>query len=114
MDVIKLEKEVIDAMIRIYCKGHHSPGNGLCRECEELRNYAFEKLDRCPFKEQKPSCRECRIHCYNEEMRQKIREVMRYSGPKLLFHAPLVWLKFKLTRTYMSRFKKGRKPIKQS
>ncbi len=113
MNVIKLEKEVIDAMIKIYCRGRHSsPKNELCEDCRKLKEYSFKKLDNCPFKERKPSCRQCTIHCYEDDMRQKIREVMRYSGPKLLSHAPLAWLKFKLARLYISRFKKIGKPIK--
>lgn len=35
----KKEKLVIEEMISLYCRKQHH-GQGLCRECEELRSYA--------------------------------------------------------------------------
>ncbi len=113
MNIINIEKEVISAMIDIYCAKHHiKDSSGTCNECEELKAYAFKKLENCPFKERKPECKDCHIHCYTKEMRDKIKQVMRYSGPRLLFHSPIIWFKFKLIRIYFSHFKKIRYPIK--
>ena len=45
------------------------------------------------FMENKTFCSNCRVHCYKPEMREKIREVMRFSGPRMLLCHPIlaVW-----------------------
>lgn len=83
------EKKTIEAMISIYCNGKHG-GVKLCPECKELLSYCNKRLDLCPFKEEKPTCLNCSIHCYNPQMRERIRPVMHYSGPHLLLHHPLL------------------------
>ena len=50
--------------------------------------YANIVSDKCPFMETKTFCSNCKVHCYKPEMREKIREVMRYSGPRMIFHHP--------------------------
>lgn len=90
---IKQEKHVVKLMIELYC--HKKEKNiQLCKICSELQTYAFERLDRCPFGNKKTSCQCCSIHCYRPEMRQKIREVMRFSGPRMLFYHPFVTLHY--------------------
>ncbi|MFH1717179.1 MAG: nitrous oxide-stimulated promoter family protein [Planctomycetota bacterium] len=89
----KLEKErkTIGIMIRIFCGAHHGITAGdLCSECEELFGYAGERLRRCPFGENKGPCSKCRIHCYKPDMRKRITEVMRYSGPRMIKRHPLL------------------------
>ncbi|SNR70497.1 nitrous oxide-stimulated promoter family protein [Desulfurobacterium atlanticum] len=93
---IEKEKKVIRKMIEIYCKGKHKTYHQLCEECKTLLNYSFTRLDLCPFKDNKPSCKKCPIHCYSPEMREKIRLVMKYSGPRMIFYTPLEWLKHKI------------------
>lgn len=75
-------------MIRIYCNGKHMTHGVLCEECKNLYEYAFQRLLFCPFEKNKPVCSNCTVHCYKLEMRQKIKEVMRYSGPKMIFRHP--------------------------
>ena len=90
---IEREKRTIEKMIKIYCRAKHgSPKGTLCPECQELLNYVFKRLDLCPFKEEKPTCKKCTVHCYQPEKRKKIKEVMRFSGPRLLFYDPFGWL----------------------
>lgn len=36
--------------------------------------------------ETKTFCSNCRVHCYKPAMREKIRQVMRFSGPRMLFY----------------------------
>lgn len=82
------EKEMVSRMIALYCrKQHHSKG-GLCPECAELAEYARQRSDKCPFMETKTFCSNCRVHCYKPRMREKIRAVMRFSGPRMLFSHP--------------------------
>ncbi len=84
------EKEVVSLMIRLYCKKQHGTKTELCPECAELEQYARSRSDRCPFMEEKTFCSNCRVHCYKPEMREKIRAVMRFSGPRMIFHHPVM------------------------
>lgn len=84
------EKKVVSRMIAIYCRSkHNSQNKKLCEECESLNSYALVRLERCPFGEGKPSCGSCPIHCYKKDMREKIRVVMRFAGPRMLFLHPI-------------------------
>ncbi len=84
-------------MIKIYCHLKHStPSGKLCKECQELLDYALERLSNCPFKDEKPSCRKCPIHCYKPSMRKRIKEVMRFSGPRMLIYSPLEYFRHKI------------------
>lgn len=84
------EKYVVSEMITLYCrKQHHSKGV-LCPDCAALLDYAKIRSDKCPFMETKTFCSNCKVHCYKKDMREKIREVMRYSGPRMIFTHPLL------------------------
>ncbi|MBN2038113.1 MAG: nitrous oxide-stimulated promoter family protein [Chitinispirillaceae bacterium] len=84
------EKKTVEAMISLYCHDHHHPRTGLCAECTGLFAYAGARVDACAFGESKPVCRNCRVHCYKPEMRERIRTVMRYAGPRLLWKHPVL------------------------
>jgi hypothetical protein len=86
------EKHSITLMIGLYCRGHHNPQSELCGECAALREYAFCRLDRCPFGAEKPACAKCPIHCYKPEMREKVKAVMRYAGPRMMLRHPVLSL----------------------
>lgn len=75
-------------MIAIYCRAHHGTSGALCAECAELLHYALCRLDRCPFGADKTTCAKCPIHCYKPSMRQKVKEVMRYAGPRMIYRHP--------------------------
>lgn len=92
MDKIQKEKKVIAAMIRLYCRKREKNAE-LCPECRALLEYAHKRLELCPFGTYKTSCKHCTIHCYKPEMREKIRKVMRYSGPRMLLYHPWVAIK---------------------
>ncbi len=83
------EKETVSLMISLYCRKKHG-GRELCPECAALDAYAKKRSDHCPFMETKTFCSNCKVHCYKPEMRQKIREVMRFSGPRMIFHHPIM------------------------
>lgn len=84
------EKRMVAEMIALYCRKNHHTGKGLCPECRSLLDYAQQRSEHCPFMENKTFCSNCRVHCYKPEMREKIRAVMRFSGPRMLFHHPLM------------------------
>ena len=86
------ERKTIKAMIEIYCKNHHESGGKICPECQELFDYAMMRLDRCPYQEGKPTCGKCPIHCYTPEKRTKVKEVMKHSGPRIIFKHPILAL----------------------
>ncbi len=88
-DTNKHEKTTVAQMIRIYCRGVHGTRKGLCPQCKALQEYAHQRIDRCPFGAAKPICAACEIHCYKKDMREQIREVMRYAGPRMPLHHPL-------------------------
>ena len=86
------EKRVVNEMIRLYCKKKHGRKTGLCSQCEELADYAKKRSDHCPFMEEKTFCSNCKVHCYKPAMREKIREVMRFSGPRMIVYHPVLAL----------------------
>lgn len=83
------EKRTVSNMIGIYCHSKHNTKSELCQVCRELELYAYKRLENCKFGEQKPDCKHCPTHCYQKEMKQKIREVMRFSGPRMIFYYPI-------------------------
>ena len=83
------EKELVSQMIKLYCRKQHHTGETLCTECAGLEAYARERSDKCPFMETKTFCSNCRVHCYKPEMREKIRVIMRFSGPRMIFYHPM-------------------------
>ena len=86
------EKEVVSLMISLYCRKKHG-GKTLCPECAALDTYARSRSDRCPFMETKTFCSACKVHCYQPEMREKIRTVMRWAGPRMLPVHPVLSIK---------------------
>ncbi len=113
---LKREIQTLTVMITLYCQRHHGGGkNGKdhCPECEPLLNYALARIDHCPYCRQKvkrgaenlpsgegndhpgdyqdkPPCNLCPIHCYRPEMRERIRQVMRWAGPRMIWRHPLL------------------------
>lgn len=107
------EKAIVRLMIGIYCRGLH-PGHGaeeFCAECGELLEYAHQRLDKCPFGDKKPKCSSCTVHCYQPGMRHRIRNVMRYTGPRMAYLHPVMTLmhqlKRQMTRDIKAQRKKG-------
>ncbi|MNC41678.1 hypothetical protein D3C75_904530 [compost metagenome] len=86
---IAREKEIVEKMIAIYCRGNGHGRGQLCPGCAELLDYACKRLELCRFGEDKKFCKHCPVHCYNKEMRAQIRTVMRYSGPRIMLYHPV-------------------------
>jgi hypothetical protein len=85
------EKKTIAVMVEMFCQDHHGgSGDKLCADCTALLDYAHERLDKCPFGPEKGPCSKCHVHCYKPEMRQGVREVMRYAGPRMLKKHPIL------------------------
>lgn len=85
------ESSVIQEMVGLFCHGvHGTPKGSLCPECAALLAYAQKRVAHCPFMETKTFCSQCRVRCYAPAEQEKIRQVMRYAGPRLMFRHPLM------------------------
>ncbi len=69
---LKREYRTMQCMVKIYC------------------DYAEQRLKKCPYGEDKPTCAKCPIHCYKRAQREQAREIMRYAGPRMTLRHP--WL----------------------
>jgi Nitrous oxide-stimulated promoter len=91
---LRREQRTIEAMLRIWCEAHPlhvRPRYGeLCAGCDELLDYASYRLFKCPYGEEKPTCRKCPIHCYTRDKREQMYEVMRFAGPRMLLRHPVL------------------------
>ena len=96
-----MEKQVVETMVRLYCTRNHNRSQ-LCAECSTLLFYALERIDNCPEGDKKSFCSRCSIHCYKADMREQIRKVMRFSGPRMLLYHPIVALRH-LIATFVCR-----------
>ena len=90
---VQKEADTVRIMIDMYCKGNHSSNVVFCKECEELATYAESRALNCKFGNKKPVCGKCKIHCYKPSMREEIKKVMRYSGPRMIIKHPVVLAK---------------------
>lgn len=97
---IAREKRTVAVMVSMYCQTHHDTSPALCGPCARLVEYAFCRLDQCPFGVKKTPCGQCPVHCYGPTMRTRIKDVMKYAGPRMIFRHPILalvhqWDKFR-------------------
>lgn len=101
----KKDIRLIGKFVEVYCAGKHTgaehvpvalPGGlgdrSLCPECRLFLEYAIVKRLKCPLEAEKPSCKHCRIHCYDKTHREKVREIMSYAGRKLMMRGRVDYL----------------------
>ena len=101
------EKEVVSLMIDLYCHGNHHTKGEVCSACQALKNYACDRSDHCPFMASKTFCSNCRVHCYSPQMREEIKKVMRYAGPRMIYHHPIMAIRHLLeSKKEQSKLKK--------
>jgi hypothetical protein len=88
---------VLAQFASVYCDAHHpaierqaadlgiptAAGFSYCAECLDFLRYAMERRRRCPL-DPKPACKACPVHCYRPGHREKVREIMRFSGLTLI------------------------------
>lgn len=102
------ERRVVTEMVAAYCHGHHGTrGDELCEECARLAEYASLRVARCPLMATKSFCSQCRVHCYAPDRRARIRDVMRYAGPRMLLHHPVMCVRHVID-TLAARRREGR------
>ena len=95
------ELKTVTEMIGIYCRDiHKTDGLTLCPECQELLDYVEKRVAACPRMDEKTFCSACKTHCFAPNRRDRIKIIMRYSGPKMMFRSPMMAIKHKLTEWF--------------
>ncbi len=89
------ELKTLEAMIEMYCHHHHFSVH-LCPDCAALAEYAQRRLERCVFGDAKPTCANCVVHCYRPDMRERVREMMRWAGPRMMLRHPVMGILHKI------------------
>lgn len=89
---IERQKATIALMLRLYCK-HRLGLKEMDEEHLRLLDYCSRRLDRCRWQDAKPACKDCLVHCYAPAEREKIREIMRWAGPRMILYAPIETLR---------------------
>lgn len=84
-------KIVGEESIPEFLRSGHTESNRLCPDCAALLAHGIKKRSLCPL-DPKPSCKSCHIHCYTPEYRQKIREIMAYSGKRMILRGRVDYL----------------------
>ncbi len=91
----KAEKKIklVTKMIGMYCKKHHvqEMKGQLCDDCGALLDYTSTRTRKCRNLENGTFCAHCTTPCYAPDKRGKMRQVMKFSGPRLIFYHP-VWV----------------------
>lgn len=99
----KLELDTIKKMILLYCQAQHVGfPKQLCPECRKLYTYAEQRMDKCVYGDNKPVCSECPVHCYKPAMREEVKKVMRYAGPRMMWHSPILAVRYMYRKKYKS------------
>lgn len=99
---IRRDVAVLARFIRIFCANNHSENSKspvraegrtgeflnevsveLCYDCTKLLLHGAGKRITCPY-DPKPRCKRCPTYCYRDGYRERIREVMRFSGAYLI------------------------------
>jgi hypothetical protein len=96
---------LIGKFVEVYCSGKHKTavkttfqlpfGLGerqLCPECSVFMKYAVTRRIKCPLEAQKPTCKHCKVHCYNKSNLAKVKEIMEYSGKRLMLRGRLDYI----------------------
>ena len=102
---VDMDVKVLSMFIQVYCEKKHGSAEKfhwesseklqdlgllsqplLCKDCIGLIEYSASRRRLCPLNP-KPTCRNCEIHCYQGDYRDRIREVMRFSGKHFLVYA---------------------------
>lgn len=105
-EISEKEKEDIRVLMKfvgIYCREHHNGEKAsfsfklfdiqeiekkeisLCPECNRLLTYGLTMRLKCPH-DPKPMCKKCVTQCYKGEYKEKIREIMKFSGIYMIKH----------------------------
>lgn len=89
--------KTLEAIGRIYCKAHHQGTEqdeaGLCPSCREAVESTFARAANCP-NHQTNNCEDCEVKCQRGDAQKRIKQIMRYSAPRMIFCHPLMTLEY--------------------
>ena len=101
----KKDIKLLGTFVEVYCNEKHFnaeytqvslPGGlgerSMCSECRSFLEYAVAKRLSCPLEAEKPTCKHCRIHCYDQLRREKVREIMSFMGRRLVLRGRVDYL----------------------
>ncbi|MFU8844891.1 MAG: nitrous oxide-stimulated promoter family protein [Bacteroidales bacterium] len=103
---IRREQRTVEVMIGMFCRDRHKQENGLCASCSALVIYSRQRTEKCQFGDGKPVCVHCPVHCYKPDMREKIREVMRFAGPRMMVEHPYLGIMHLIDKKIYKKYKK--------
>jgi hypothetical protein len=96
---------LLGKFVEVYCNGKHGTvlrsdfplpeelgRRRLCTACSEFMSYAIARRQNCPLESEKPTCKNCRIHCYAAPQRTQVREIMSYAGRRLMMRGRMDYL----------------------
>lgn len=90
----------LEAMAQIYCDAHHIGMNkdavNLCIECREAVIATLNRTQVCP-NGHIHNCQDCDIKCQRGDGQSRIKAIMAYSAPRMLWRHPL------MTFTYLRK-----------
>jgi hypothetical protein len=107
------ERRTMKVMLALYCRDHHLHRRGLCETCASLGAYADKRLDLCPYGPDKPTCFNCPVHCYQPRVRETVKEVMRYAGPRMMKRHPILAVRHLLDGRRPAPPRPGRSPHRE-
>jgi hypothetical protein len=107
---LRRDLRLLARFVAVYCRAKHGPGPHtelhlrgfdlaalcgrvprLCPPCTKLLQHAFVMRSRCPL-DPKPACKHCPQHCYAPAYRAAMRDVMKFSGRRLVLRGRLDYL----------------------
>lgn len=91
------DRKTLEAIGLIYCRAHHESASkdeaGLCPSCREAVDATLERAQNCP-NDHDGNCQDCDIKCQRGEAQERIKRIMRYSAPRMLFRHPLMTFEY--------------------
>lgn len=87
------DRRTLEAIGRIYCHGNHAhmakDAAGLCLQCRCAVESTLARTIACPNGHE-GNCQDCRIHCQRGEAQERIRKIMHYAAPRMVFRHPIM------------------------
>ena len=83
------EIKTVTRIVQLYEQRHPAPAD-TPEHYRDLLAYAVKRLEKCRYGEDKPACKQCPVHCYQPKPREEMKVIMRWAGPRMLWHHPIL------------------------
>ena len=91
------DRAILEAIGTIYCRAHHAEcaqdAAGLCPECREVVETTLAKAQTCPYGHS-GNCQDCDTQCQRGTSKQRVKAMMRYAAPRMVYRHPLMTLSY--------------------